>query len=384
MKSCSEPMSAISQRKAHVVPAGGLFDCEIHSALPEPAALLPYLPERWRDPYNLFGMRHRSPGVHFAGLPHSLSARRDSFPPSKMPPGADLRFTQEQHLDQWDIQRAIVDPIEQLGFGSQPPEYAAALTRALNERTVAEWLDPEPRLLAGLCVPMEDGDLAAEEIDRLGGNPRFVHVLLNSVTRDPLGSRKYWKIYEAATRQDIPVAIHFGGWASANTVTGVGWPSYYVEMRTSLAQSGQCQLVSLVAEGVFERFPNLKVILLEVGYSWLPALMWRFDSAYAQLKREVPHLTREPSDYIRRHFWFATQPVEEPEKQEHLKDFSRWLVEQGMEDRLMYSSDYPHWDFDSPAKALKDFSVEIGELAYGANARALYGVDDDTYRKDMG
>ncbi len=111
----------------------------------------------------------------------------------------------------------------------------------------------------------------------------------------------------------------------------------------------QSVLTSLVFEGVFERFPKLKVILVEGGFAWAPPLMWRLDREWQRHKGEVPHVKRPPSEYVREHFWFTTQPIEEPETNTHLLDTLRWIGP----DRLMFSTDYPHWDFDDPRFAFK-------------------------------
>ncbi len=100
------------------------------------------------------------------------------------------------------------------GAGAQlNADYSAALSRATNEWQIAEWLEKEPRLRAGVSVPYEDAELAAAEIDRLGDHPGFVQVLLAARTAEPLGRRKYWPMYEAAERHDLPIGIHFGGGA---------------------------------------------------------------------------------------------------------------------------------------------------------------------------
>ena len=65
------------------------------------------------------------------------------------------------------------------------------------------------------------------------------------------------------------------------------------------------------------------------------------------MRDEVPHLKRPPSEYMRSNLWFATQPVEEPENPEDLRQVFDWI---GW-DRMVYSSDYPHWDFDDPFQA---------------------------------
>ena len=58
----------------------------------------------------------------------------------------------------------------------------------------------------------------------------------------------------------------------------------------------------------------------------------------------MPHLKRPPSEYLREHFWFTTQPIEEPEDPDHLVEMFDWI---GW-DRMLFSTDYPHWDFDDP------------------------------------
>src|SRR5690606_33187078 len=142
----------------------------------------------------------------------------------------------------------------------------------------------------------------------------------------------------------LPVGFHVGG-MSGHTLTGAGFASYYFEDHSGYAQGFHSQAISMVAEGVFERFPDLTVGWLEGGLSWVAPLAWRMDRAWKELRDEVPTLQRLPSDYMREHFWFTTQPIEEPPQDE-------WLVQaynqMGYGDRLLFSTDYPHWDFDAP------------------------------------
>ena len=78
------------------------------------------------------------------------------------------------------------------------------MASAVNDWQVADWVEPEPRLRASIVPPYEDGDLAAKEIHRCGPNPAFVQILLLARTRDPLGNRRYWKMYEAAEEYNLP------------------------------------------------------------------------------------------------------------------------------------------------------------------------------------
>ena len=76
---------------------------------------------------------------------------------------------------------------------------------------------------------------------------------------------------------------------------------------------------SLVIEGVPERFPRLKIVFIEGGFGWIPSTMWRMDQHFERFRDEVPHLKRRPSEYVREHFWFTTQPIDEPDEAKHLR-----------------------------------------------------------------
>lgn len=347
-----------------------VVDADIHNALPSGEALYPYLAERWRRHHAMFGLPDY-PGSSYPRLSPN-AARSDAWPPSGLPPGADLAFLRAQLLDTWGIAHGILNPL--IGVDGPYVEYSAALARAVNDWQIDAWLAPEPRLRAAIVVPYQDAELAAAEIDRLGDDPRFVQVLLLARTVEPLGRRRFWKIYEAATRHDLPIGIHFGG-SGGSPFTGAGWPSFYFEDHAGMAQAFQAQVISLVCEGVFERYPTLKVVLIEGGFAWLPPLMWRLDRSWAQLRDAAPDLQELPSTYIRRHIWLTTQPMEEPARPEF---FGQLLEHLDMDNRLMFATDYPHWDFDAPDRAIPvQLPASAGSRIMAGNARALYHLPAD-------
>jgi predicted TIM-barrel fold metal-dependent hydrolase len=116
-----------------------------------------------------------------------------------------------------------------------------------------------------------------------------------------------------------------------------------------MAQVFQTQVLSLIVEGVFDRFPDLRLALVEGGWTWLPSLMWRIDKDWKGLRREVPWNTRVPSAYIRERMRLSLQPLDAPGEPKHLLQ----IIEQlGSDELLMFSTDYPHWHFASPEEAI--------------------------------
>lgn len=346
-----------------------VIDGDIHNAMPDDRTLLKYLPEPWRPYHRTNGRRGHVGSYYPRAMPHA--ARLDAYPPSGLQPGADLSFMRTQLLDAWNLEYGVLNCLFGTG-GELNVEYGAALSRAVNDWQIAEWLEPEPRLRASLLIPYEDDDLAVEEIDRLGDHPGYVQILFLARTREPMGHRKYWNIYEAATRHRLPVGIHFGG-AGGGPITGAGWPSHYIEDHGGMPQSFQPQIVSLVLNGVFERIPDLKIVLIEGGFAWLAPLMWRLDRLWDQFRDEMPQVKRKPSEYIREHVWVTTQPIEEPPTPDQ---FDQLLDHLGMDHRLMFATDYPHWDFDAPNQALlADLSPVRKAAILAENARTLYRLD---------
>ena len=150
-----------------------------------------------------------------------------------------------------------------------------------------------------------------------------------------------------------------------------GTPTYYVEWHTGLSQVFQANLISLVCHGVFERFPNLKVVMTEGGLGWIPDVLWRLDKNVKGLRDEVPWIKRLPSEYVVDHVRFTSQPLPEPKRRHHL----HVLCEIARADRtLMFSSDYPHWDFDDPRHALTALPAEIRQRVKVDNAVETYGA----------
>ncbi len=322
------------------LPSTQAIDCDIHPAIPSTRVLLPYLDDYWREHIIRRGLE--GDNLELSAYPASapLNSRPD-WRPARGMPGAEFELVRSQALDVFHSRFAICNVLN----GAQimhSEDLSAALCRAINRWLVAEWLDRDPRLRASIVVPVHSAELAAEEIERCAEDPRFVQVLMLALTELPLGRRQNWPIYRAAERHGLPVGIHAGS-SFRHPPSALGWPSYYLEDYVSQAPGFAAVLNSLVTEGVFVKFPRLKVVLIESGVTWLPAHLWRINKTWRGVRSETPWLDRLPSEVIREHVRMTIQPFDEPDE---LQQVETLIEEIGSDKMLLFSTDYPHWHFE--------------------------------------
>jgi predicted TIM-barrel fold metal-dependent hydrolase len=356
-----------ARRQRPALEKAGIVDCDVHNELDSPRDLFPYLAERWRRHIDLFDLGGYS-GVTY---PRFWDNREEARPAPGRRPGSTVATIRAGLLDRYDLAYAVLNPLTPVAKVTNL-DLSAALATAVNDWQVAEWLDCDPRLRASIIVAFEDPPAAVSEIECRAADRRFVQVQFSGRPHEPMGRRRYWPIYEACAGLGLPVMSHAFG-SAGNPITGTGWPSYYIEDHVGPPQSIQANLVSMAAEGVFARVPALRVVSVENGFGWLPALLWRMDAAWKVLGGELLHLERAPAEYVRDHLYLSTQPMEEPAR---AVDFQR-LFEHCPEfaDRLMFASDYPHWDGDSPDRALPAaLPEETRRRVLSENARRLYGL----------
>ena len=319
-----------------------IIDCDIHNELPAIDRLFPYLADHWIDYIREVGFGGPGANDYPRGAPTSArpkSTREDGGP-------ADLRLVQEQVLDPWQTEVGILTCSYRVQ-SIHADDLSCALATAVNQWQIDNWLEPERRLRGSLVVPSHLPERAAEEIERFGAHPSFVQVTLPVRSFVTYGKRFYDPLYAAAVKHDLVISLHFGG-APGHPPTPVGWPSTYLEEHAGMAQVFQSQVTSMVVEGVFDRFPDLRVSLMEGGFAWMPSLMWRIDKEWKGLRANTPWVKRPPSDYMRDHFRLSVQPMGAPPD----PDFILQSIEQmESESMLMFATDYPHWHYDSDEDA---------------------------------
>ena len=342
----------------------GVIDCDIHPEVPGLKALLPYLNDYWAEVVKTRGMDDLASISYPANSP--LTARAD-WRPAQGRPASTLAQLRSECLDPFGTSLAICNCLYgiQLLFSE---DMAAAFASAVNDWTAREWLDPEPRLRASIVVQTQNVEKAVDEIERCAKDSRFVQVLLLASGDHPLGKRLYWPIYAAAERNGLTIGIHAGS-NYHNPPTAVGWPSYYSEDYLAQAQAFQSQLTSLICEGVFSKYPNLKVVLLESGWTWLPAHMWRLTKYWHGLRMEIPWVDRSPMEIVRSNVRLSLQPTDAPPDPQSLE---RIIDHMQSDELLVFSTDYPHAQFAGLDVFPEGLSRDLKRKITIDNPRATY------------
>jgi predicted TIM-barrel fold metal-dependent hydrolase len=342
----------------------GSIDCDIHPGVPGIRTLLPYMDDHWRDAF----VRRGADDFDLASYPPGAPiACRPDWRQQSGKPGTDIALLQSQALDCFGTRFAICNTL----YGGQvavSETMGAAICSAINDWIAAEWLARDPRLRASIVVPAQAPHLAVEEIERLAGDRRFVQILMPAAAEMLYGKSYYWPIWATAEKHDLPVGLHAGS-MYRHAPTSNGWPSHYLHDYVSQSQIFEDQLLSLVSEGIFTRFPRLRVVLLESGVSWLPGFLWRSVKTWRGVRTEVPWVSRPPAEIIRDHIRLTMQPFDTPPDPAIVGQI---LDQIRSDDMLLFATDYPHWQFEADNAVPPGFSPTLLRKVLVDNPLATY------------
>jgi predicted TIM-barrel fold metal-dependent hydrolase len=335
------------------------IDCDVHCAVPSIEALHPYLSRHWRDFLGESGF----------GQPNGVAYTYPSWS-ALAPEGGPVTLE--------GLQRDVLDHVSlailHCYYGLESvlhPYLARDLATAVNQWLQHEWLDRDERLRASAVITPHLTEFALEEVERVAADPRFVQLLVPARAWDPYGNQRYWPIWEAAADRGLTVGITFGG-ATGTPPTPSGWPGSYFEEYALATQVFQAQLTSLIVSGVFARFPDLRIVMLESGWTWLPASLWRMDAEWRAVRRETPWVSEPPSAYVRRHVRFTTHPADVPPDPRQLEQV---LEQLGSDELLLYGSDYPRRYPETDA-LLEGLPPDLARRVAHENAAAWYPLGE--------
>jgi predicted TIM-barrel fold metal-dependent hydrolase len=250
----------------------------------------------------------------------------------------------ERWMDAMSVDYSCLFPTGMLNIGTHPQkEMEVELCWAYN-RWVTEKVLPESggRMYSMLCLPFSDADASLRQVEEFGDRKGVTGFMITTVRHNPVHDNCYMKLYRAIEERGLALSFHSGfQWGeqvfrNCNrflSVHALGFSFYNI-----------LHLTNWVINGLGERFPKLPVIWVEAGLAWVPFLMQRLDHEYMLRTSDCPTLKKRPSDYMR-DMYYSTQPME-VQDMEALQCTFRMI---NAETQLLYSSDYPHWDFDLPS-----------------------------------
>jgi predicted TIM-barrel fold metal-dependent hydrolase len=215
-------------------------------------------------------------------------------------------------------------------------DLAVEIARAYND-WLAAFCATNPQRLKGVAmVALQDVDAAIAEARRAVTELGHVAVMVPTNVRDQdIGKRQFWPFYAEMERLGVPLGIHGGTGASQRMH---GRFDNFIHVHTvSFPFECMAALVGLVYGGVPEVFPKLRFAALEASCGWIPFLMDRMDEEFEKRgAREAPLLKAKPSEYLTGgQFWYGFE-IEE--------STLPYVIERIGADKLLYASDYPHWD----------------------------------------
>jgi predicted TIM-barrel fold metal-dependent hydrolase len=354
---------------------GPIIDVDVHHSYSRPSDLVAYLPKQYRE---LVTGSSITPNPHYGHLTPTWGSniRLDAYPDNGLP-GSDFSLMERQLLEPMHIERVILTYNTGQEVGHENVGMAVAAASALNDWCVERWLSGlDDRLFGMIIVSTFDPQAAASEIRRQAGNERMVGILfVDAGLGPPFGHPIYHPVFEAAAECGLPVAIHFGYAYTSGHLgrpTAGGNAANFFEYYVINWQAGAHHVASFITHGVFEKWPSLKLVMLEDGFVWAPWLFNHLDSQYKRLKLESPWVERLPSEYLRDNIRFSTQPFEYDPGLRSEQYISLLEVCPFINEILMFASDYPHWDTDTEDHVSRLLPREWHESVFYQNAANTY------------
>jgi predicted TIM-barrel fold metal-dependent hydrolase len=282
----------------------------------------------------------------------------------------DITLT-KRWMDAMGTDIAVLFPTPMLTLGLHPQvEVEVALARAYNRWLCERVLQEEPRIRSMLYLPFNDAEAAYRIVREFGGKKGVCGFMVTAARHRPVHHNSFMKVYAAIEELGLPLGFHAGyNWGEQSmmqmnkfiSVHAIGFVFY-----------NMVHLTNWIINGLPERFPRLKVIWIESGLAWVPFMMQRLDNEYMMRSSEAPALKKKPSDYMRE-MYFTTQPMEITDLA-MLEQTFRML---NAETQVLYSSDYPHWDFDLPSTIydLPFLNEKARRNILGGNAMRVFNLD---------
>lgn len=250
-------------------------------------------------------------------------------------------------------------------------DFAIALCRALNDAKAAFCRQAPGRIHAIAKLPMIAPEAAAAELRRAVTELGLVGMVVTQHVRERnLDDPAFDVVWSEAERLGVPVCVHGGGQAPDQYPIAVDRFRTRLEVHAITHPLGNMiALDCFTVGGILHRFPDLRVAFLESGCGWLPFWLERLDEHYELMPEQAEQIDRKPSEYfLDGRAWVACEPDETT---------LPYVVERFGAERIVYASDYYHWDCHFPDSVAElaeraDLAETDKQKILGGNARSLY------------
>jgi uncharacterized protein len=273
-------------------------------------------------------------------------------------------------IDAMSIDVQVIFPQPLLEIGLHPQSHVeVALTKAYTRWLVENTLKEEPRIKSLIPLPFVDPQACIEMVNEHAANPSVLGFMVTSQRHQPVQHRDYMPLYDLIQDTGKPIAFHAG--PSFQEPSTKALNKFISIHAVSFVTCNIVHMTNWILNGIPERFPRLKAIWIESGLAWVPFLMQRLDNEFMMRQSDAPLLKKLPSDYMKDQF-YSSQPMEAT----NLKALQYTMELMDAEHTLLYSSDWPHWDFDPPASIarLPFLSEQAKRNILGENARRLFSL----------
>ena len=295
--------------------------------------------------------------------------------PSNAPMGSMDPGERLQIMDQQGIDKSILYPSLGLVWECElhDVELSLAYAEAYNRWICEFCADSDGRLIAAAHISLADPGAAAEELERsVRAGAKGAFLAPYTLTRIPHGHPDHDAFWARAQALGVPIAIHpmaehpkIRTYQRFDGMGGARW------MQNALGMQGPQQaFYGLFQWGLFDRFPDIKIVVLESGAGWIGASLDRMDTTYSTTLGDSVPLKEKPSTYFKRQCWISGDPDERALA--HIIDYVG-------NDRFFWATDYPH--FDHPGNFMEELEELVEPLSdvarnnlLGASAASVYGI----------
>lgn len=264
------------------------------------------------------------------------------------------------------------------------PAIMNELTRAYNDYVLEEVIDTANGVYATLLLPIWDVDFTVEELERIGDEEGFVGVHQWFSRAKPFGAIEYDPVYEKLIELDLPLTLHpSAAYSSRFSQIGDTMRSYVEVSTTSMGHVMMANVMNMIMTGVFEKFPDLEVVIQEAGTLWIPYAAYRGDEIYQSYPEDVflvermreldrKYLEKMPSECIFENMYTTTQPIALPAR----SDLNEAALKLSHADEMyLFSTDWPHGTVDAP-----NWLFENNKIDDSLRARIAHENAESVYR----